>query len=388
LITYPIPWFGLAVIVAYLLLVPVGFWLGISNAFKSNAQSYTFYYDAECPLCNKVVVVIRHFDVFNKINCVTVQGYAANEVALNGIPEIDLLINIHGVDSKGKVSVGFDAYIGLFKHMIYMYPLGIFASLPGISAIGRRIYKYVAGNRLTERCTSENCMMPVFSAPMSETEDFLVKGWNKFNITKQFWKCVIIVMISLQLVIIGLCPLFSPYLDHTPVGNALAKCYAVFGMPAKKGFGITTHPVFMDGHFKNYNHIFKIVCNNNNEIVPLLDENGMVTNSYANGAFWVHYTFRTSAPALFKEEYEMGVVKYLRYFENRHGLAHSEYTIYVKELDSPGKWKKDFLRDQIKKQWQSAGSCKLTPNAAAFEWNEKMEAVFAKELATPRVILR
>lgn len=381
LIAYPIPWFALTAVVVYLLMVPPGFWLAISKAIKSRQTAFDFYYDAECPLCNKVVVIIRHVDIFNKINCVTVQGYAAQDAVLQGIDEQTLLINIHGVDRKGKVSVGYHAYIELMKHLGYTYPLALILSLPGIATIGKNIYSYIAGNRLTERCTSENCLMPEFSAPASETDDFLVAGWNQRNLTKGFWKYFLIVTFAAQLLIISICPIFDRQIHDNIVGKVLHKIVPSVQAVGKKYAGMTAHPVFMYNlHFDGYNHIFKIVCEENNKVVPLLDDNGMVTNSYANGALWVNHTFRTNGPILKQDIYEKSVLRYLRYFENENGLHHSNYKIYVKVIETTNHWQQDFLHNQMKKPWQPAGSCSLTKDSEQFVWSDAMQAVFETEI--------
>lgn len=379
LIAYPIPWFALTAVVVYLLLVPQSFWLGISGFFKSKEPAYKFYYDAECPLCNKVIVVIKYFDVFNKTECLTVQGYAGEQPAFKGIPEMDLLVNIYGVDKNGKTAIGFDAYIQLLKSMIYTYPMALLLSLPGISNIGRKIYKYIAGNRLTERCTSENCMMPHFSNPISETEDFLVAGWNRLNLTKNFWKITIVVFVVVQLIIVNQF-IFPKAVNEGAIGKAFLAVGRVIKPPFVKLAGITGHPVFMyNVHFEGYNHIYKLVCTENNKIVPLLDNNGMVTNSYANGCMWVNYTFRVTSRGLDKKMYEDGVSRYLRYFEHENHLKSSHYKIYVKAIETTDHWQKDFLRNQMKKPWQEAGTCTLEKNGYYFSWNDKMNAIFAAD---------
>ncbi len=380
LIAYPIPWFALTAVVVYLLLLPPSFWLRIGNVFKSKSPSFKFYYDAECPLCNKVVVIIRHFDIFNKIECVTVQGYAATEKALEGISELDLLINIHGVDKRGRVSVGYDAYVTLMRHMIWTYPAGLLLAVPGISTVGKKIYRYVAGNRLTERCTSENCMMPELSLPMDENEDLLIEGWNRLAITKNFWKWLLILFTILQLHLICISPTVQRFIGGTTIGNALQTSNRIMTIPLKKFLGIGPHPVFMYNiHFEGYNHIFKIVCKNNGKIVPLLDNNGMVRNSYANGALWVNYTFRVNSPKLYLGEYEQGVVPYLRQFEKENNLANGTYEIYVKEIQTTDHWQKDFLHQQMRKPWLPAGECQLTATSANFTWNPQMRAMLANK---------
>mgnify|MGYP006193321547 FL=1 len=191
LIAYPIPWFALSVIAVYLLLVPVSYWRFLVTKMKFKNPIYTFYYDLECPLCNKVVIIIRHFDVFNAAACLPVQGNYKNNNALLNYDEEALLINIHGVINSGKVVVGFWAYVELLKAMRYTYFIGVLVSLPLISYIGQKVYNYIAGNRLTERCTAENCAIPVYTPPPSEQDDFLLKGWNQIRITKVFWQFII-----------------------------------------------------------------------------------------------------------------------------------------------------------------------------------------------------
>jgi hypothetical protein len=170
-----------------------------------------------------------------------------------------------------------------------------------------------------------------------------------------------------------------------PLAKQLLALKATIGMPIIKATGLGIHPVFMYNiHFEGYNHIFKVVCNDNQKIVPLLDDNGMVTNSYANGAFWVNYTFRVGGTKLDQNTYEQGLVPYLHYFGNENGLQNANYTIYVKEIETTTKWQKDFLRKQIAKPWQPAGTCNVLPTAATFIWNTQMKAIFEAEKTNPK----
>ncbi len=380
LITYPIPWFALAVMGVYLLLIPPGFWVRIANLFKSKSKTYRFYYDAECPLCNKVVVAIRHFDIFNKVDCVTVQAHAAQESALQGIDEQELLINIHGV-AGSKVYKGYWAYVGLLKHMIYTAPVALLLAIPGISHLGQSIYRFVAGNRLTERCTSENCNIPVLQLPPDEKAEMLIQGWTRLRLTQWFWKWVIIVMTVAQCIIILGAPLIQKAVgENTSTGRALATVAYWTQVPFQKLVGVTIHPVFMYNiHFDNYNHIFKFECNENGKRVPLLDDNGMVTDSYANGAMWVHYNFRTSSHTLVRGVFEPSMFRYLSQFQHENNLPVGTYTIYVKEIETTDHWQHDFLRRQMAKPWKAAGTCKVSAGQYEFNWTPEMLAVFASE---------
>lgn len=224
LVEFPIPWFALTVVAVYLLMVPVSWWSKVGNIFKAKTPSYKFYYDAECSLCIKTVVLIRHFDVFNKVACLPVQGNYLQEKAFENKTEEELLINIHGVSKNEKVLVGYDAYVGLLRAMIYTYPVGLLLNFPIFSILGKKVYAYVAGNRLTERCTADNCPIPVIQKPLPERQDYLVTGFNKLSISKRFWTVLLIFLVAAQGLISWFSPLSQKVLEIVKVRNNKGKC--------------------------------------------------------------------------------------------------------------------------------------------------------------------
>jgi predicted DCC family thiol-disulfide oxidoreductase YuxK len=374
LIAYPIPWFALTVIAVYLLLVPVNYWRFLVSKIKLKNSIYTFYYDLECPLCNKVVIIIRHFDIFETISCIPVQGNYYNNNALLNYDEETLLINIHGVTKSGKVFVGFWAYVALLKAMRYTYLIGILFSLPVISTIGHKIYNYIAGNRLTERCTAENCAIPVYTPPPSENDDFLIKGWNKLRLTSFFWKLVILFLSFGQFLMIWFTTSIQ---SNFPKVESFNK---IVGVPYENSkwfyqefFGLTHHPVFMfKNHFEGYKVIFKIESIDiygNKKLVPLLNENGMCTNSYANGCFWVNYTFRVNDPKFDLNVYEKGIIPYLKYFEHKNLIKLNSYFVFVKKIEPKEEWEYNFLKNQINTPWKKAGEISKEAESYQFKWD-------------------
>lgn len=388
LLEFPIPWFALTVVAVYILMVPVKWWLRAKELLMAKEPIYTFYYDAECPLCIKTVVIIRHFDIFNLIACKSVQGNYTAETAFAGKTEEELLINIHGVDRRKRLSVGYDTYKGVLKAMRYTYPIGFLMGIPGISTIGKKVYSYIAGNRLTVRCTSETCPMPVLQKPQSEKTDYLVFGWNKLNLSKNLWVFILLFLTVSQFLISWFSPLTQIGLDkvslkESVLNNTVRKPYTFFKSPLVKYFGITHHPVFMDGHFDNYNHIILTVYEGDNgyrEVVPLLMDNGMA-GELVNGAFWVNYTFRVSSPFFRKELFEPGVVPYLEYFKvkNKKALPEGRFVFYVKEIEIPKDWKYDFLKEQMAKPWVKAGEYMHKGESKGFVWLPNMEEIFENE---------
>lgn len=365
LITYPIPLFALAFVVIYLLLVPASFWLRIATLFKSKKIYYTFYYDAECPLCNKVVVVIKHLDVFHTIACKTVQGNYQNDPAIQHFDEEILLINIHGVTSGGKVYAGYWCYVQLFKSLKYLYPLGLLLSVPGISHLGKNVYRYIAGERLTTRCTTENCTLPEYTEPTDENQDIMVKGWNQLSITKKFWKIIIVTLFLAQCLLIS--------------GAMPGSVQMVFN----KTMGVARHGVFLDHHFKGYNHIFKVVYVDKNGVrttIPIIDDQGM-PGAYTTGIIWRNISFNVVTSRIKEKKFEDGILPYLKFYlaDKQLDASQADFEFYYKEIETPVSWEKDFLHKQMAKPWIKAGTCKFKGNANVFEWNSAMDALTAKE---------
>src|SRR5690606_1157309 len=105
LVCFPIPFFALGVIAIYLLMIPVSFWEKIFNRNKEPKKKLQFYYDGECPLCNRTRIIINHFDSGNRIEFLTVQENAKKQSALANLSMDKLLDDIHSVNNKGKVYV-------------------------------------------------------------------------------------------------------------------------------------------------------------------------------------------------------------------------------------------------------------------------------------------
>lgn len=375
LIAYPIPWFALTVIAVYLFLVPVNYWRILVSKIKFKNPIYTFYYDLECPLCNKVVIVIRHFDIFNTVACLPVQGNYKNNNALLDYEEETLLINIHGVTNSGKVVVGFWAYVALLKAMRYTYLIGILFSLPVISTIGQKIYNYIAGNRLTERCTAENCAIPVYTPPPSESDDFLIKGWNQLRLTGLFWKLVILFLCFGQFLMIWFSPTIQNNFPKVILMNKVIRLpHDKLKWVYKDFFGITHHAVFIyDYHFKTYNKIFRIEAidvKGNKIDFPLLDKNGMPNNSYENGSVWADAAFRVNSSNFKLTVYSEGIIKYLKYFEAHNKSKIVGYRVYYKEIFAKEKWEYNFLRNQINTPWNKAGEIFSESESYHFKWDK------------------
>jgi hypothetical protein len=112
----------------------------------------------------------------------------------------------------------------------------------------------------------------------------------------------------------------------------------------------------MDNHYNGYTHIIQVKYVAGDTLpVPILDDKGMA-GSYIRGPFWCNYTFRVSAAKLSRDNYEAGVLPYLKKFRFGKSLPDGHFIFNVKEIETPLEWRKDFLHDQVNRPWNYMGA--------------------------------
>ena len=360
LIEFPIPYFAIGVVGLYLLLLPVSWW----RKFKiTSPPSFRFYYDAECPLCVRTKIIVGHFDVFKRINFITVQSAYQTDERLKNISYDDLLNDIHGIDANGKVFKGFYSYRAALSAMIWAKPISWLMYLPGVSHLGNYIYGFVARNRVTERCTEETCgyTPPVIPGPESEMKllhrfslrDLKVAGVSFLLVLVTFLQ----ISVSLNSAMIRRLRRSGP-LKESIIDGPVTTFSAHVKTIAKPYFGITNHPVFMDYHFKGYNHIVAVVYKgpNGEEFLPIVQENGQ-PGEYQEGPVFINWTFRVNNAIADTTQLSAGILRYTAFWARERGLNLKDlhFEIRVKKIDDYHNWEADFLRRQLAKPWQPAG---------------------------------
>ncbi len=382
-IIYPIPWFALTFISLYLLLLPEKYWKGISNLFKSKSPTFSIYYDLGSPLHNKLVIVVKHMDLFNKILFLPVQKITRMKASLKDITEKELLMKVHGVSRAEKVFVGYEVYVQLLIHLIYTIPIAVLMMLPGISILSKKLYCQISKRKLKGVIYNES-IEKKYLFKKAKTKLVLTR-LSKENITIFFWKTIITVFFFCQCLVIWTTPLIQSRISkNNSIDQIVHLIYYRTKFITKKYLGVMRHTVFLNEHFYNYTHIYKVTCLNkiNEEIlVPIVDNKGMPAK-YISGPTWRDYAFGISY-SMFefqtnKKNLEKGLISYLNYFIKDEKIRENNlmFKLYVKDIDKPRTWEKDFLRKQIKKPWHEAGLCKIENGQVNYYWNKKMDSVF------------
>ena len=363
MIQFPIPWFGLTACAIYCLMVPVSFWKKLFGEVAKEETKLYVYYDAECPLCVRTKITVKHFDVKNRIKFKTVQFDAVENDSLKGIATETMLNDIHSVNLKGKVFSGVDTYIQIMNQIWYLKPISLALRLPGFNYFSRKIYSYVAQNRTTERCTEENCGYDPPAIP-DDSKFKIFKNFTLKDLNFKFIYYISLFFTVLQLFLLynsNFVGLFKGYTGSgkTEMSKMISQTVSNTRFVTCIFFGSTHHVVFNDSHFDNYNHIVAITYldkNGKETWLPINDERGM-PSTYCYGFNWVKWTFRVTSPDIETKTLGKGIRRFTAFWANKNGIDLNDATflIKVKKIDIPNKWEKDFLKKQIASPWIDGG---------------------------------
>lgn len=375
LIFFPIPWFALGVSAIYLLLVPICFWKKLNSFFKSKRQNITFIYDGDCPLCNRTKVLLSCLDIFNKLNFITAQSAKSQYKELEQISDEELITDIHSIDSKNKIRKGVDTYAAVFIRMLYLAPIGVLIKTPGIYHIAKKLYGSIANNRERTPCTDESCV--VFSPEVTDENKKIIGKITLANIRVGLLTLLFGGIVFLQLCvsynsgIVGR-KISASKFAQTSVGNFMSFFTDKVATRSQTFLGITKHAVFMDYHFKNYNHIIAIVyINNKKEIwLPIIDHNGQ-PDYYIYGSNWVKWTFRVNGATIGPKRLYGGIKRFTAFWaaKNNISLEDATFKLMVKKTETPKKWEENFLTKQMKNPWIEADTVRWIKGE--FIFNEK-----------------
>jgi predicted DCC family thiol-disulfide oxidoreductase YuxK len=139
--------------VCYLFFVPwpkIGQWIRKRTASEPAAG---IFFDGTCGLCQGTVAVVRRLDLLNKVRFRDI-AHEWPEVTA-AFPMLDYqrcMEDMHLIDRRGQLHVGFDAY----RYLARVLPLGwIFLPIlyvPGVRAIGMKVYAFIAARRSGIAC--------------------------------------------------------------------------------------------------------------------------------------------------------------------------------------------------------------------------------------------
>jgi hypothetical protein len=363
-VQFPIPLFGLGFISIYLLMMPLKWWSWFNATFKFKKSRLTFYYDEECPLCNRTKIILSHFDILEAIQFKGFQTYAKESNHLKFIAADDLLGNIHSVTYKWEVLCGVKTYRYAFLQLPLLFPFGILLFFPGVYHFCNYIYGIVARNGYVDRCTEENCGFTPAAFPKN-TDDIKLTNvltYKDFKIAGV--SLGVILLFVLQLNVITHSTAILKGQDWVGL-NKQSISYRMFNKVSYKIFylsktflGISSHAVFIDSHFVGYNHTIAVVYTNGEkkEWLPITDPDGSL-GSWQIGPIWAKWGFRGNSALINQFKLNQTIRDFTAFwaYKNKVSLENARFEILVKRNEDITEWESDVLINQLSQPWINAG---------------------------------
>ncbi|MFA6143769.1 MAG: DCC1-like thiol-disulfide oxidoreductase family protein [Sulfuricurvum sp.] len=367
-LAFPIPWFALAMVALYIGIIPSSFYSNLYNKFirREKKPSLIFYFDENCPLCNRLRLIVEYFDNGRNIVFKSAQSEAHKNELLNNLEIKFLLDNVYSVDNQNNIYSGIDTYVQVLNKVWIFKPMGILLYIPFIKSFGAKIYGYIAKHRLTYGCTEESCSMPIQKLQYIEQDDSKIKILQNLDLKKLkvFFVGIFIFWLVLSQVIMIQSSFLMTHVYTSLGATETVVKYIRGGTHLYKMIfypftGLSGHAVFMDYHFSSYNHTVAIAYDDNGREVflPIINEKGQAS-WYDSGRQWVNYSFRVSNREFSVEWYNKGIQKYIYFWAHKNNidLTNAKFNVKYKYIDVPYKWEKDLLKNALNKPWKDAGS--------------------------------
>jgi len=362
--------FGLGMLSFYTLLIPFKWWRCIGRLVTAKQPSLTVFYDQLCPLCNRTVLILNHFDLFSCIDFKNAQEHAAQYPALAAINNEALLADLYALDRTGRIYSGVDTYIQIFKKMRYLFPVGITLGLPGIHQYALRKYRSIADTRKRITCTSA-CLTPQALPDTTLYHRFFEHiAAQKPNAFSRKLAKILIALLVLQLnssIHYGLIYRLNADRPQNPISQA---SNAVL-MVSQTFLGITPHALYLHDHFAGYDHILAITYTDQNGVeqwLPFVNEQGrlLAPNWGRVHSMWANIAV---TPNIDNKRLHKFIMKVSAFWGQKIGLNldNAVFNIKLKKINAPSYWIHDQLHKNLTSQWTAIGTAKWINNQISFD---------------------
>jgi predicted DCC family thiol-disulfide oxidoreductase YuxK len=362
--------FGLGMLCFYTLMVPFKWWRCLGQLATAKQPVLTVFYDQLCPLCNRTVLILNHFDIFHCIDFKNAQEHAAHYPALASINSEALLTDLYALDRKNRIYSGVDTYAQIFIKMRYLFPIGIILSLPGIHQFALKKYRSIADTRNRIPCTSD-CLLP---QALPDTtlyhhffEDAAIQKPHAFS--RKLSK-ILIALLVLQLnssIHYGL--IYRLHADKPQ--NPISQASNAMLMASQTFLGITPHALYLHDHFAGYDHILAITYTDPNGAehwLPFVNEEGrlLAPNWGRVHSMWANIAVTPNIDN--KRLYKL-IMKVTAFWGRNCGLnlENAVFNIKLKKISAPSHWVHDQLHQNFAAPWTTIGTVKWINNQISFD---------------------
>ncbi|WP_345244462.1 DUF393 domain-containing protein [Pontibacillus salipaludis] len=105
------------------------------------------FYDAQCPFCYHVKLVLRQLDWFKKVDWVSVQEVDEHPDQYPYLQYRDIYDEIHMLTSSGNLKEGYYAIRRLLAALPLTVPISLLLYIPFADRLGSPLYKWFSRHR-------------------------------------------------------------------------------------------------------------------------------------------------------------------------------------------------------------------------------------------------
>ncbi len=354
--------FGLGMLAFYVLLVPFSWWRTLGAWLTAKQPALTVFYDRLCPLCNRTALIIKHFDVFKRIDFKSVQDHAVAYPAIAAIDQSTLLTDLYALDAKGNIFFGVDSYQQIFLKMGYLAPLGVILSLPGIQQLAKARYRAIADSRSRITCTQDCAMPPPFVDNTWYQKLFGELAKQKPKAFSQKLAKILVVIFILQInctLHYGLVYRLGINTRHNPLFSVMADASNTLISISQIFLGIAPHALYLHDHFTGYDRILAITYKNANGVekwLPFVNEQGrLVAPNWGRvQMMWANVAVTRNINHTRLKKF---LLKVTAFWGKKTGidLKNAVFYIKMKKISAPNNWTYDQLQLNFKAPWQPIG---------------------------------
>jgi len=352
--------FGLGMLIFYTLMLPFCYYQKIGAWLQAKKPTLDVFYDEQCPLCNRTILILNHFDIFNCIDFKGAQSFASASPALASIDEKTLLTDLYAVDDNNQIYVGVTTYAQILIKMRYTALLGYALKLPGIFFIANNRYRKIADTRLREPCDTQ-CKVPLIDIkPMLYERLFTIENPKKqLRVVAK----LLVVLFLLQLnssIHYGLLYRLEVDLKKSAITSTLSGISNSLIMISQSFIGITPHALYLHDHFEGYNHLLAITYTDrdgNEQWLPFVTQEGRLAapNWGRVHSMWANIAV---TPNIDRHRLHKFIMKVTAFWgiKSELELNNTIFKIKLKKIKAPSYWVKDLLNNNLSGEWVTIGT--------------------------------
>ncbi|MBK8816190.1 MAG: DUF393 domain-containing protein [Methylococcaceae bacterium] len=366
--------FGLGMLSCYVLLVPFSWWRRVSSWFKSANPALTVFYDKDCPLCNRTILTLNHFDLFKCIDFQNAQNHALKYPKLAQVGMETLLTDLYAVDGRGEVFFGVETYRRILLKMIYPAPLGFILGLPGILQLADKKYRAIADSRQRINCGTECIVDPPLADKTFYHRIFEEYASRRPKALSRKLAKITVALIILQLnssIHYGVFYRLPFDYKKIAVSQSISEASNALLMVSSTFVGITPHALYLHDHFAGYDHILAITYQDSQgdeHWLPFVNEQGrfLAPNWGRVHSMWANIAV---TPTINNVRVRKFIMKVTAFWGHKIGLnlENTEFKIKMKKIDSPSDWVYDQLHKNFESEWVTIGAVRWMGNEIYYD---------------------